>query len=57
MSTINVIGDVFNQAVNLQNSNQQVIQAIPLSLLTTVAASTPTTLQMAVDAIASLIIA
>lgn len=57
MSTINVIGDVYQQAVNLQNSNGQVVQVIPLKQLTTVAASTPTTLQMAVDAIASLIIA
>lgn len=59
MDTINVIGDVYAQSVAIQNSNGQVMQSIPIAQLTTVAASTPTswTLQNAVQAIASLIIA
>ncbi len=56
--TVNVIGDVFQQAVNIQNSNGQVMQVIPISQLTTVSASVPSswTLQNAVDAISSLIV-
>ncbi len=58
LNSVNVIGDVFQQAVVLQNSNGQVMSTFPLSELATVAASTPTswTLQNAVDAVASLII-
>ncbi len=56
--TVNVIGDPFQQAVAIQNSNGQVMQVIPISQLTTVSASVPSswTLQNAVDAISSLII-
>ena len=56
--TVNVIGDVYLQAVNIQNSQSQVIQSIPIAGLSTVSASTPTswTLQNAVDAISSLIV-
>ncbi len=57
MDTVNVIGDVFQQAVVIQNSNGQVISTFPINQLTTVGASGAGsfTLQNGVDAIASLI--
>ncbi len=59
LATINVSGDPFYGIVNIQNSNGQVMQAIPIASLQTVAASTPTnwTIGDATAAIASLIIA
>lgn len=58
-TTVNIIGDVFLQQVNILNSEQQLIQGIPLNKITTIAASTPVSgfnLQQAVDTIAALII-
>lgn len=56
LSTVNVVGDVFQQAVNIQNNLGQVLQVIPLKSLTSVGASgSISTLQNAIDAISSLI--
>lgn len=54
--TVNIVGDVFQQSVNILNSNQQVIVALPLNKITQIAASTQSFgLQFAVDAIATMI--
>lgn len=54
--TVNVQGDPFLQAVNILNSNQQVIVALPISQIATIAASTMSfNLQQAVDQISALI--
>ena len=54
--TVNVVGDVFQQAVNILNSNQQVIVALPLAKITQISASTQAFgLQFAVDSIATLL--
>jgi hypothetical protein len=57
LDTVSVVGDVYQQAVNLQNSNGQVMAVFPVSELTTVAASSPAswTLQNAIQAVASLV--
>lgn len=54
--TVNVQGDPFYQAVNILNSQQQVIVQLPLSKIATIAASTMSfNLQQAVDQISALI--
>jgi len=58
LQTVNIIGDVFQQAVDIQNSNGQVMIALPLNKITNIGASgSPQvfSLQSAVDAISSLV--
>lgn len=58
LQTVNIIGNVFQQAVDIQNSNGQVIVELPLKNITNIGASGVgafPTLQNAVDAISSLV--
>lgn len=58
LQTVNIIGNVFQQAVDIQNSNGQVIVELPLKNISNIGASGSAvfpTLQNAVDAIASLV--